>query len=70
MTREEIYDYVTQLEKEGMESKKKNELYKSMEMIKQYCIEITEQNKNCIKCVFCSEGYNGCKLQTSPNNWE
>lgn len=68
--RKEKWHDVIQLEKEGMESKKKNELEKSMEMIKQYCIEITEQNGNCEKCIFCSKGYNGCKLQTSPNNWK
>lgn len=70
MTREEIHDYVTQLEKEGVESKKKNELYKSMETIKRYCKEITDENNNCSKCIFCSKGFNGCKLQRAPCEWE
>lgn len=42
----------------------------AMELIKNYCIEITRETGSCRKCVFCSKGYNGCKLQTSPNNWE
>lgn len=46
--------------------KEKETLIGSMELIKKYCIE----NGNCIKCVFCSKGYNGCILQTAPINWE
>ena len=42
----------------------------AMKTIKKYCIEISEKYGNCSKCVFCSKGYNGCKLQTSPDNWE
>ncbi len=56
----------------GLEAgrKEKETIIGAMETIKNYCIEISNENGNCKKCVFCSRGYNGCKLQTSPNNWE
>lgn len=56
----------------GLEAgrKEKETIIGAMEAIKNYCMEITKENGNCRKCVFCSKGYNGCKLQTSPNEWE
>lgn len=58
--------------KDGFEdAKKDNENIKTaMETIKNYCIKIIDENGNCKKCVFCSKGYNGCKLQTAPIYWE
>lgn len=50
--------------------KEKENIIGAMETLKNYCIEITKENGDCKKCVFCSKGYNGCKLQTSPNNWD
>lgn len=48
----------------------RDSIIEAMESIKNYCIEISKENGDCRKCIFCSKGYNGCKLQTSPNNWE
>ncbi|MCQ2242044.1 hypothetical protein [Treponema sp.] len=42
----------------------------AMETIKRYCKEITDENNNCSKCIFCSKGFNGCKLQRAPCEWE
>lgn len=46
------------------------ELNKAIETIKCFCTKKTEKDGNCIKCPFCSKGYNGCKLQTAPCEWE
>ena len=42
----------------------------AIETIKKYCKEITDENNNCSKCIFCSKGFNGCKLQRVPCEWE
>lgn len=54
---------------EEQDRNEKNTVIGAMETIKNYCIEITRENGSCEKCIFCSKGYNGCKLQTSPNYW-
>ena len=56
----------------GLTERRKNcmTVQNAMEIIKQYCKEITDENNNCSKCVFCSKGFNGCKLQRAPCEWE
>lgn len=58
--------------KRGLAEGRKNcmTLQNAMETIKRYCKEITDENNNCSKCIFCSKGFNGCKLQSAPCEWE
>lgn len=73
---EEVFDIVEDRVKKayiaGIEEgrKEKNTIMGAMKMIKKYCIKIIDENGDCKKCIFCSKGYNGCKLQTAPINWE
>lgn len=48
----------------------KIELNEAIETIKKYCTEEIEASGVCFDCPFCSKGYNGCKLQTAPCEWE
>lgn len=63
---------ITEAHFDGLAEGRKNcmTVQNAMETIKRYCKEITDENKNCLKCIFCSKGFNGCKLQRAPCEWE